>query len=226
MTAGAHTFAVGDHVVPVGDHRPACLIESGGGIVTDLEFSENYPIRVEDSQGKGHLFRPTELALALQFDEELAATPTEPIPTVTRPVHPSATRVGLGILLGLALGIITGVLAAPADVQTIEIRSTVTHAAPPVCLHAVAAAEIEMAKRDERDTQAGYARDAVLLMVEAEEEGNADEADKQHALANAAALLRDEAELARIGAEQSFTNHAAACLTWKVAQRVTERVAQ
>jgi hypothetical protein len=153
------------------------------------------------------------------------ATPTEPIPTVTLGRRWSnAGHLVTMLGLGLVLGVITGVLAAP--VETVEVRTTVTHAAPPVCLYAVNAAGVEQDFRKERDVQAEFARQHTILAIDAQALGDADTALAEQALANAAALARDEAELARIGAEQSYTSHAASCRTWKVPQRGVERVLQ
>lgn len=230
MSAVTHAFEIGDHVVIVGNYRPV----TGVGTVDSIATGETYDVWVRftdsvHSANATYPFRAEELALALDVEGAealMTALATEPIPTVTRPAHPSATRVGLGILLGLALGIITGVLAAPANVQTIEVRSTVTHAAPPVCLNAARAGAI---KDDFADTAAAH-HDAVLQHTidafEAQVYGNTDAMLAAQKAANDAKLLRDEAQRAADDARESFGNHAAACETWKVAQRTTERVAK
>jgi hypothetical protein len=128
------------------------------------------------------------------------------------------------LFLGLGSGIIIGAELEPPEV--VEIRTTVTLAKPPVCGHANAAASIALEKWNIWATQSGYVDDHAAAAFEAQVHGNVDAMIEEQALANAAALLRDEARLAEIGAEQSFMNHTAACETWTVAQRFTERIPQ
>ena len=82
---------------------------------------------------------------------------------------------------------------------------------------------------DLRETRDAH-DEAILALAaaafEAQVYGDVDEMVAQQNQANAEKLLRDAAESARADAEVSFRNHAAACESWKVAQRTTEKVAR
>jgi len=199
-------FKVGDRVCAVGKHLPRW----GVGIVDSLTTGGPYDLWVRYGSDT-FPFRFDEVAHAMD-DANVLATPTEPIPA-PRPAQPSTTRVGVGVLLGLALGIITGILAAPPTVETVTITRTITQDVPPVCVTAINAGSIERELRKEWETQAEFARQHTVLMVDAESKGNADLTLTEQRLANEAALKRDAAEFARIGAHQSADENGDLCLT-------------
>jgi hypothetical protein len=209
--APPHPFAVGDKVCIVGTWRP--VVVPVVGTVARVCPGETYDVWAKFGQ-REYPFRADELALALDVEgaEAIAATATEPVPA-PRPAQPSATRVGVGVLLGLALGIITGVAAVPPTVETVTITRTITHDVPPVCVTAINAGSIERELRKEWETQAEFARQHTVLMVDAESKGNADLTLTEQRLANEAALKRDAAEFARIGAHQSADENGDLCLT-------------
>lgn len=227
MSTETHTFEIGDPVCIVGTWRPPAT--PSVGTVTKLTPTETYDIWARFGE-HDHPFRTDELApaadggLVTGLWGNATTVNTEPVPTVTvgrRWSNPSHLTIALG--LGLVLGVITGVLAAP--VETVEVRTTVTHAAPPVCLHAARSGRVEMDLRETRDAHDDAVIAAAAEAFEAQVYGNVDEMVAKQEMANAEKLLRDAAENAREDAEVSFRNHAAACETWTVPQRTTERVA-
>lgn len=131
---------------------------------------------------------------------------------------------GAILALGLGSGILIGAELEPPEV--VEIRTTVTLAKPPVCEYAIEAGRAEMSFAKDRDRASNDATVHGDLAAAAANLGHVNERLTEQDLANQFELDRDTAEFARIGAEQSFMTHAAACDTWEVAQRFTERILQ
>lgn len=209
MTAETHAFAVGDPVVIVGGYRP--VQDAGVGTVTALFPGETYDTWAKFGQ-HDHPFRTDELAHA-----PADTTPTGIIPGAPGPGGPVRFLRGarLGYLIGgvLVLGFWAGAYVghANAPMQTVTVTRTVTHATPPVCLAALDAADEGFAQWGVWATQNGYNLDHTAASFDAQIHGHADEMVTEQALANAAAILRDEADFARIGAEQGYQANAERC---------------
>ena len=216
-------FQVGDQVCIVGNYHPMVITTTG--TVTQVSPGETYDVWARFGE-HDYPFRADELAPAQDVEGAwVLATATEPIPTVTvgrRWSNPGHLATMLG--LGLVLGVITGVLAAP--VQTVEVRTTVTHAVPPVCAAEARASSIEREFAKERIRASNDAITHGNLADAAGNLGHVDERLTERDIANQAELDRDAAEFARIGAAQSAEENAQACLTWTVPQRSVERIAQ